>query len=149
MGGQPPPASGPLRIRGFLLGPARAPRERTHGGTREIRGGAARAGANRVPLPPGMGSQGSPPCLPRRPGILSLLTGSLVFVGCKAQGAGIACDDISQPAGRITRVYRSPNTAGAPLIYFQAGLGALLQWEPRGGGGWPGPAQTALVVSPL
>lgn len=149
MGGQPPPASGPLRIRGGLLEPARAPRESTHGGTGEIRGAAARAGANRAPLPPGMGSQGSPPCLHCRPDILSLLTGSLVFVGCKAQGAGIACDDTSQPPDRITRVYCPPDTTGAPLICFQAGLGALLQWEPRGGGGWPGPAQTALVVSPL
>ncbi|RLW09889.1 hypothetical protein DV515_00002360 [Chloebia gouldiae] len=69
--------------------------------------------------------------------------------GCKAQGAGIACDDTLQPPGRITRVYCLPNTARVPLIYFQARLGALLQWEPRGGGGWPGPAQTALVVSPL
>lgn len=69
----------------------------------------------------------------------SLLTRSLVFVGCKAQGAGIACDDTLQLPGRITRVYCPLGTAGAPLIYFQAGLGVLLQWEPRGGGGWPGP----------
>lgn len=73
-----------------------------------------------------------PPC----PAVLSLLTSSLVFLGCKAQGAGLACVGSLQPSVELLAGLSPSRTRRrVPPIYLQVGLRAGLQWEPRVGGG--------------
>lgn len=134
-----------------------------HGAAGAPRGDARpRPGRTRSPLPPGeVGSAGEPPVpsraaatVPSRPpcpAILSLLTGSLVFVGCKAQGAGLAYDDTLQPPVEPHEFITLLNTAGVPPGLFLSGapgltsVGAPRRQRVAG----PGPAQTCALCEPL